>query len=431
MSGHSTPQGRTWLVCAGTRDREYITTLLGREHPGDAIRVIEQGIAMREIARDNPQYYCAVGEGVDDVAPVNLAVALKGDNKGRVVLLVGEDGSILAHAASMGVVTRVTRLLKSNERPHFDVIPGSKGASRPVSPRSQSHMGRKATVISVLSPSGGAGVTTAAIMLACWAAGHAKKCALIDFDLQFGCVLRSFGLHEGVHAEKFFELLDGGMNHEELCMHGFSRPAHGLALLGCCELPEHAEQYEQRASDVLDASSPYFDVIVADLPKRFSETSAQVLERSDRAIIVADFSDSRRGHVGSLVGLMRRLGFERTRAKALLNRAPMTHQSEQELSIFGSSVGISEVSLMPDGGQRVAEHLASGRAIELAVSSNPYALRMASFAHSLISELGLHTPSDFVSQKEPTSLRMVGAGRPFERVLTLIKGAEALLKKGA
>ncbi len=241
--------------------------------------------------------------------------------------------------------------------------------------------------ICLASARGGVGKSTLAVMMALSMAHDGLRVALVDLDYQFGTCLGFLGLDEtdGLpepHGDAPLRL-DARML--ERCR---SQGEGGLLAYEFCRLPERSELLVPLSEHLVRAARQGCDVAIVDLPAGMSEGVAQVLELSDRCLIVGDQQALSLESMAAAVALSTRLGVPRTKLLAVLNRCDARHRDEGFVSRARFELQTPQITRVVDGGPEVTRMLELGCASELLTMRNRCALTSADLASALCSDLG-------------------------------------------
>jgi pilus assembly protein CpaE len=141
-------------------------------------------------------------------------------------------------------------------------------------------------IISVFSPQGGAGVTTIATNVAVSLMREGTRVLLIDGDLQFGDV----GVFLNLQAKNTILNLAGSANDLDPDLVASVTTTHGtgLKVLLAPLDPAEADRFDpQELADLTRALAGYFDYIIVDLPHILNEITLNIMDASERILLVA------------------------------------------------------------------------------------------------------------------------------------------------
>lgn len=181
--------------------------------------------------------------------------------------------------------------------------------------------GRPSTIITVLSPKGGAGKTTVATNLAAGLAALAPgRVALVDADLQFGDVAGALHLipeHSIADAAR----LNGSLDAMTLKVFLTHHPAELYALCA----PEAPAEGEMVSGDsvarVVQLLASEFDYVIIDTSAGLSEATLSALEVSTDVVAVTSMDVPSVRAMRKLLDVLEQLGMTAHRRHYLLNRA--------------------------------------------------------------------------------------------------------------
>lgn len=185
-------------------------------------------------------------------------------------------------------------------------------------PGGPAHHGK---VVSVFSPKGGVGKTTAAVNLALALADRgARKVCLVDLDLAFGDVaitMQLFPNHSIEHAIGGEETLDPSMIQGLLTRHD-----SGLMVLAAPSLPDaHDRITPKLVTRMVRALQEEFDYVVVDTAPAFDEQTLTALDETDELVMVATLDVPTLKNVKVALETLDMLNISREHRHLLLNRA--------------------------------------------------------------------------------------------------------------
>lgn len=260
----------------------------------------------------------------DEVAPINLAAALKRDRRDRRVCMLSaqESGSLRSRASAAGIDASLTRqafveryaLCKQigmSAAPSQGRTPYHAAAAAPAaqSAAASGYTGAVATapqppremqatpqprtqvrtspqehargfLLPVVSGSGGAGKSAVALLAAYASQRLGKSTLLVDFDLQFGDMAELMGVE---HPLRIDEVLANPQRLEGLKPHGTTP-----ALLAAPLHIDAAEAVVSQAASLIEGLRSRFDVVIANTGGAWAEQHAVLLERSSKAFFLID-----------------------------------------------------------------------------------------------------------------------------------------------
>jgi len=175
-------------------------------------------------------------------------------------------------------------------------------------------------VISIVSVTGGAGVTTIAANCAL-ALAHAagKKVALVDLDFQSGDLAVALNIEP---ERTMRDLADSKLRLSSVQIEAvLTRHPSGVFLLGA---PLHIEESEQihaaRVGAVLDVMRQMVDVVIVDIGRHIDDISVAVWERSDELLYVIDQSIGAMRGAWRFLDLFGRLQLTAAQPRFVLNQ---------------------------------------------------------------------------------------------------------------
>lgn len=212
----------------------------------------------------------------DEVAPINLAAALKRDRRDRRVCMLSaqESGSLRSRASAAGIDASFTRQAFVERYALCKQIAMSASASAPAQGNSRGFL------LPVVSGSGGAGKSAVALLVAYAAQRMGKSTLLLDFDLQFGDMAELAGVQHPLRIDEAIA------NPERLT--GLQPQGNAPALLAAPLHIDAAEAVVAQAPALLETLRGRFDVIVANTGGAWAEQHAVLLERSSKALFLID-----------------------------------------------------------------------------------------------------------------------------------------------
>lgn len=363
------------------------------------LKVFNEGLSARTYLATQSAIEEVWVVSADDVAPINLAAALKADQPNRYVCLLTrqESGSLMSRAKSAGIDASLSvnalakRYVSRKQRfreqelaaqtlggdqptPTSSVSPQTQGVPQtqtlpqaatqtqilPVAKKSS------AFVITVVSGSGGTGKSTISLLLAYLACALGKKTALVDADLQFGDLAELAGNPAATR------ITDVAANPALLARVGGDETTP--ALLGAPQHIEEAETVAPVVGSVLDRLCNEYEVVVLNTGASWAEYHAQLLERSSKALFLVDQRPTALMSSRRALDLCARCGIAASPFLFVVNRcakgAPFT-----SIDVSCALRGISAVEVR-EGGTAVGELLSAGMVHELLDSQNELCLSL-------------------------------------------------------
>lgn len=395
------------------------------------LTVFADAMQARKDIREDKAIQSVWVSSVGEVDPINLAASLKADRPElQVSLITGERcGSLCSRARA----ARIDEVLEPNsfirrygetKRSFFAPVSIDPIECRPLDVKasypktqdraskensSQKHMaklGRKGTLVAVVSGSGGAGKSSVSTVMALLAARQKKRVLLLDYDLQFGDIA-------GMIAADNVLDIDTALEQSER-FDRFLEKTPALSVLSCPKRLESAEKVVNQLPALLDKVSDKFDLIVANTGAAWAEQHAVLLERASIALFIIDQRSSSIKACRHALELCGRCGIATVPFKFALNRCAKTAPfASVEVS---SVLQGAEVFELRDGGFEVEECLSGGAATELVNSNNEFVKSVGYMMGVLIpSEEGSgsfldrpHESSGFFKRRNRSLLRRRG-----------------------
>lgn len=380
----------------------------------------------------------------DEVAPINLAAALKSDRRDRRVCMLSaqESGSLKSRASAAGIDASLTRqafieryalckqIAMSAAPPGQQSAhqPSPSASSQPVQTpvrtgfaqaRPQEVLGAQALaptyaqaqpygqersrgfLLPVVSGSGGAGKSAVALLAAYAAQRLGKNTLLIDFDLQFGDMAELMGVQQPLRIDE--ALANPGR------LEGFKAQGDVPALLAAPLHVDAAESVVAQAASLIDALRSRFDVIVANTGGAWAEQHAVLLERSSKALFLVDQRTTSIYACKRALDLCARCGIAVNPFLFVLNGcgkgAPL---SSIDVSCALKGAHVHELA---DGGVEVEELLAAHRPDELLSAHN----ELAESVEQLLVEVIPGVQATRQEERDGSSLAFLRGKKPRKR----------------
>lgn len=242
--------------------------------------------------------------------------------------------------------------------------PKTKGSAE----KSEKHIsaeGKKAaSVITVLSGSGGVGKSSTVATASYLAASKGYSVAVIDCDLQFGDMRQLMG---GVPCTSIDDvLMDASI------FQAFARSCNkDIPSLICAPSRlERSEELSEHVEELLDLCASAFDVVLVNTGSSWSEVNAQLIEKSNCNIFMVDQRASSVRSCQHAVELCMRMGLATGQFVYALNRC--TRGSLFCAPDISSAMQGGIAVELKDGGPEVEELLGMGLVGELAASKNDF-----------------------------------------------------------
>lgn len=344
----------------------------------------------------------------DDMGLINVAAAVKHDDPGKRVFMAcrDESGSTASRAMNAGLdglwsqaqflrrFSQVKSAFAEVERRTKDggaglpeaVAPSGSSSSRsgdapresrciedsgkeldastrltaPVSSQTASSS-KAATVIAVVSGSGGCGKSTVSAVFAGLASKAGLSTIVIDADLQFGDMDRMLGKKDPLRVE------DALSSPSRLaCLADEARK--GIALVAAPRRVELSEEVARGLPLVFDQLSSACDVLIVNTGAFWSDVQACALEAADAVAFLMDSRPSSLYATVRAVELCARMGLATASFSFAVNR----HEKSSMLSAVDASCSLrgAHAVEVSDGGRDVDELLGSGYVFELLNTRN-------------------------------------------------------------
>lgn len=257
-------------------------------------------------------------------------------------------------------------------------------------------------VISIFSTKGGVGKTLLAVNLAIALAQEGKKIALIDMDLQaIQDMARMIDATPQYSIFDIVSILDKIEQSANIKNYMTLVPAAGIDFLPAITRPKQSPHITgERIGSVVNALTPFYDFIVIDGGRAFTDSLIQIFNRSNLIlfIVTPDILSVYETRWG--LDVLQSLHFPLKMLKLLLNRAESkSGLSWQEVKL---ALPCEIIASIPSDGKVVG--LALNRGVPLVIDnpSSRVSAAVKKFAQDLIS-----TPAHFIAHREVEELRSV------------------------
>ncbi len=224
---------------------------------------------------------------------------------------------------------------------------------------------RNAKVITVMGTRGGVGATTVAVNMA-WTLAHqaGRKVALVDLDLRFGTVALALDL-EPTHGLR--EVLENPDRIDSLFVSSaMAKESDALSVLSAEEPAGDRVQIAPDAFDALIADlRQNFDELIIDLPRGAAVPEDHVVLRSDKLVLVSDFTLAAMRDTVRLVSWAKSVTAE-TEIVLALNKAGAVAKGEVPKSEFERAAQITVAHVLPYDPKSAGAAASAGRPVAVA-----------------------------------------------------------------
>ena len=344
-----------------------------------------------------------------EMAPINLAAAIKRDRPDRSVCMLSNQGSgsLLSRSSAAGIDASLTHqafveryvhwknkeanvsgavgggmglltnpappaaagapavLVPERQRPAEPYVPSVIGYAPPAAPApapapATAPRAGQGFLLPVVSGSGGAGKSTVAALCALISHALGYRTLLLDFDLQFGDEAALLGAKNPLRVE---DVLDAPSRLSQLRAEG-----RIPAVLAAPKRLEDAESVAERSGELLDRVLASFEVVVANTGSSWGEQHAVLLERGSRPLFLVDQRSSSLRACQHALDLCARCSIATGSFVFAANRcakgAPFT-----SIDVSCALRGAHTVELR-EGGREVEELLGAGQPLDLLDARN-------------------------------------------------------------
>jgi pilus assembly protein CpaE len=228
--------------------------------------------------------------------------------------------------------------------------------------RQSTEEGKDGKLVAIVSAKGGSGASFLAVNLAhMMAASSSQRVALLDLDLQFGCLGQYLDLkpeHGLMHALDMADQLDDVAIDAYMAKH-----KSGVSLLGPMmeELVLARDIPVERLGRLLDLLKSSYDCTVVDQPRQIDDVSAEVYDRADRILLVMQQELANVRDAGRLRQiLLRDLAVPASRITVVVNRFDKSLQVELGDICHSLTIDKDDIVLVPNHYKNVAESMNVG-----------------------------------------------------------------------
>lgn len=177
----------------------------------------------------------------------------------------------------------------------------------------------RSKAVALMSATGGAGATLIACHLAAELASLGQaRCALIDLDLEFGGIARSFDIHPQYSV---FDLASAGAVDPSMLERTAVRMPLGVDVIARPPSIREAHQVEDQAvRSLLRLAARTYPYVVIDLPRTLDEISGAAIESCDKLIIVIQLTVPNVDNARRLITALADEGVSHDRIGVVVNR---------------------------------------------------------------------------------------------------------------
>jgi pilus assembly protein CpaE len=236
-------------------------------------------------------------------------------------------------------------------------------------------------LISLVSVTGGAGVTTMAANLGLALAHSAgKKVALVDLDFQSGDLAVALNLEP---ERSILDLNDPNLRLNSVQIESaLTRHPSGVYLLAAPARIEESEQIPSaQVGAVLDLMRQMVDVVIVDIGRHIGDVSVVVWERSDELLYVLDQSIGAMRGAWRFLDLFGRLNLAGVQPKFILNRWAAHHPISEKHIV--NTLGRPLAGRMPRDDKALEQALSRGEDLWKAAPRSPLTRGYEALAHQI------------------------------------------------
>lgn len=219
------------------------------------------------------------------------------------------------------------------------------------------------SLVTVMNSKGGSGASFIASNIACeLAQDESRRVALIDLDLQFGGLSRYLDLNP---QRGLAEALDAINDMDQVAAETYvTSHKSGLKLLAAPSdrVVLHSRIAAEQVDMLLQVFLQHNDHVVVDLPRSVDPLTMDVLDRSDRILLVVQQSLSHINGAAKLLQILRsELALRRDRVEIVVNR--FAKNSVIELDDIRKTLRVDAVHVIPNQYKLVSESIDTGNPV--------------------------------------------------------------------
>ena len=267
--------------------------------------------------------------------------------------------------------------------------------------RASSAQRRRSTIISLFSSKGGAGASLLSANLAVALAQRTEaRVALVDLNTQMG----DLSLMLDVKSRYTLSDTAGGSTLEEGELRSMLT-AHnsGVSLLSAVATPEDGQKIERNhLADVFALLNAMFDYVVVDVERHIDDRTLEVLDLSDRILLVSALNLPSIRNAKRYFELFRRLEIEESKFELVVNRHN-TKKSGLRIRDLEGTVGLNVSWLVPNDYQVANHSIDAGIPLVIGAPRSKIAKSFHDYVDSVIASAEVETESDTVAAADPVT----------------------------
>ncbi len=240
-----------------------------------------------------------------------------------------------------------------------------------------------ARLTAVINAKGGSGASMIAANLAhVLAVNSDRRVALLDLDVQFGCLPLYFNLTPRNGLVRALEMAD---TLDAMALEGYMQPHEsGLDLLASepGELLSVTDVPESRVELLLQAMSQAYDDIVVDLPRWIGGSTAVVLEHADRILLIIEQSVAHIRDAKRLIQILRQeVQVGSGRITVIVNR--FDKSNPVSLRDIQDALPELDIRTLPNDFRRVSQSINAGTPLYEFARKSPVAKGLLQLSRNL------------------------------------------------